>query len=123
MALVEVDRKTVDVATVQAAPSAQGSIANYFYWNLATNGYQAQPPTISVGQELGVMSGVVNNSGYSENMRLDMVFTDPQGQQQTLTGQVKTVAAGAAESWSGRLQSSKVGVYKVALVLYAEVAA
>ena len=115
------DTKTFHSATVGAG-AVSGEISTVYLWNANTGTWETLPPTITSGQEAGVGGVASNTSGYVENMRLDAVVTAPDGTQTTLTGDVVSVAGGGSYQQVHLWVCDQVGVYKVTLVLYAELA-
>ena len=99
-----------------------GEIFLYRFYNPNTDQVQETPPTITVGQEAGVVAFYINNGQSTQNMRLDMMVKAPDGTETTFTGEIlvtdPTVTNWQFTTWV----CDQVGDYKVTLILYAELA-
>jgi len=104
------------VTVVQAE---SGDIDSWRFWNPNTGLYQDQPPTISPGQEAGIVAFCRNTAGHSQRMRLNAVVQPPRGGSTEIYGEeLSVLAAGILEQgmvWT----CDQEGVYQVTLVLYA----
>ena len=122
MALVEIDRKTVTVATV-VAPQPTGYISAFSYYNWASGDWEVSAPTdVPVGEKIGVMGLAVNSSPLALTMRMDALIELPSGGTTTYQGEQQEAEPDDQVAWAFdwyALASLGEGTYKATLILYA----
>ncbi|MBU0599037.1 hypothetical protein KKF61_08710 [Patescibacteria group bacterium] len=129
MALTEIDRKTIGIIVQVGDPIPPGEpsgympIGNIKVYNPNIAGYQdpALPLTVGLGQVIGAITAGVNNSGSLQNMRVDLIITEPDSVVVTVAGPVFEIVNNGVEAWEPRYTTRKKGAHSMTLVLYAEI--
>jgi len=123
MALVEIDRKKVTVATVVAPQQPTGYISAFAYYNPASGDWEVSAPTdVPVGEQIGVMGYAVNSSAFALTLRMDALIELPSGGTTTYQGGGQEAAPGDQVAWAFdwyALPSLGEGTYEATLILYA----
>lgn len=123
LALEEVDRTaSLTVASV-AVPAVGGEIVYVFLYNPITGAFDLDPlypPTVDLGQTIGIAARGNNITPYDQNMRMDCVVTAPDGISFTLVGKVALAIGDSYWNWFFTWPANQVGAYTAVLILYAE---
>ena len=116
--LAEVDRMAA-VTVAQAVAVAAGSISAVSFWNPDTGAFQTTPPSVNVGQTIGVAVYCLNPAAYAQSMRVDVEITGPAVGKRT--GVAFSVPAGATAVYSNhKWQATMAGTWVVTIILLAE---